>query len=35
MIWEDMQNLVPFGDYQEDVVIPNGVYKFYMGEPDW
>lgn len=35
MIWEEANNLVPFGDFQEDVNITNGKYKFYMGEPDW
>ncbi|NOU59521.1 GH12 family glycosyl hydrolase domain-containing protein [Marinifilum caeruleilacunae] len=35
MIWEDANNLVPFGDYIEDVNTSNGTYKFYMGEPDW
>ncbi|MGD1847578.1 MAG: hypothetical protein ACFB10_19485 [Salibacteraceae bacterium] len=35
MIWEDANNLVPFGDYQEDVVTSNGTYRFYMGDPTW
>ncbi|MEL7001764.1 MAG: hypothetical protein AAFN93_03415 [Bacteroidota bacterium] len=35
MVWEDTKNLVPFGDYQEDVTTTNGTYRFYMGEPDW
>ena len=35
MIWEDTNNLIPFGDYQEDVTTSNGTYKFYMGEPTW
>lgn len=34
MIWEDMQNLNPFGDFIENVVTTNGTYKFYMGETD-
>lgn len=35
MIWEDANNLVPFGDFQEDVSTTNDTYKFYMGDPDW
>ena len=35
MIWEDANNLVPFGDFQEVVNTSNGIYRFYMGEPDW
>lgn len=35
MIWEDANNLVPFGDFQENVITTNGTYKFYMGNPDW
>ena len=35
MIWEDCQNMFPFGDYQEDVTTTNGTYEFYMGEPTW
>jgi hypothetical protein len=35
MIWEDRQQLEPFGDYQQEVTTSNGVYKFYRGEPNW
>jgi len=35
MIWEDVNQLIPFGDFQENVNTSNGAYKFYMGEPDW
>jgi len=35
MIWEDANNLLPFGDFQEEVSTTNGTYKFYLGEPDW
>ena len=35
MIWEDAHNLIPFGDFQEEVSTTNGTYKFYMGEPTW
>ncbi|MEM0996067.1 MAG: hypothetical protein AAGN35_03260 [Bacteroidota bacterium] len=35
MIWEDTHRLVPFGDYQGEVVTSHGTYRFYMGEPDW
>ncbi|WP_281612627.1 hypothetical protein [Flammeovirga sp. SubArs3] len=35
MIWEDDHQLVPFGDFQENVTTTNGTYKFFMGEPDW
>ncbi|MEM6724829.1 MAG: hypothetical protein AAF598_12370 [Bacteroidota bacterium] len=35
MIWEDTHQLVPFGDFQEEVVTSNGTYRFYSGEPDW
>ncbi len=35
MIWEDSNNLNPFGDFQEEVKVSNGTYKFYRGEPTW
>lgn len=35
MIWEEAQNLVPFGNFQEVVSTSHGDYRFYMGEPDW
>ena len=35
MIWEDAHELVPFGDFQEEVSTTNGIYRFYSGEPDW
>ncbi|PLK46034.1 GH12 family glycosyl hydrolase domain-containing protein [Emticicia sp. TH156] len=35
MIWEDYQNLEPFGTFKETVNTTNGSYKFYMGEPTW
>ncbi len=35
MIWEDTNNLTPFGEFQENVSTTNGTYKFYIGEPDW
>ncbi|MEM9326319.1 MAG: hypothetical protein AAGA85_11705 [Bacteroidota bacterium] len=35
MIWEDVQGLVPFGDFQGEVITTNGTYRFYRGEPDW
>jgi len=35
MIWEETNNLIPFGDYVDTVTTTNGVYEFYQGEPDW
>ncbi|MEM9022245.1 MAG: hypothetical protein AAGB22_00790 [Bacteroidota bacterium] len=35
MIWEDVHQLVPFGDFQEEVTTTNGTYRFYSGEPTW
>lgn len=35
MIWEEANNLIPFGDFQENVTTNNGIYMFYMGEPTW
>lgn len=35
MVWEDYQNLTPFGNYKGEIMTTNGKYKLYKGEPNW